>query len=270
MDRISRSWKLVKLSWHLVMQDKEILVFPIISAAAAILLFVGLVMPTLLVSANTPYALLALWYFITAFVTVFMNAALFACVKKRLHGGDPTISYGLKEASKRIVPIILWSLLTATVGLILRVLEEWADDNLIAQILISIIGTAWSLMTMFVVPVLVVERVGVIDAIRRSANLFRKTWGENAVAAIGMGLGFLLFYIIGILVFLVALFTMSGIAFWITIGVVIVYIATVAVFQSTMEMVFNAVLYSYATGDNVPLAFKQMIGEAFEEKKKKR
>jgi hypothetical protein len=268
MDRIRNSWQLVKLSWHLLMQDKELLFFPVISTIAAIGLFIGIVLPSLWVSEDFSLWFFALWYFTTGFVTIFMNAALFACVKKRLHGGDPTIGYGLKEASKHLLPIFIWSLITTTVGLILRILDQFfaeRDDIIgaVARVLVAIAGAAWTIMTMFVIPVIIVEKLPVGAAIRRSASLFKKTWGENVAADIGMGLAFLGLWLLGILVGVVTLLTMPATVFFIVLAVLLVYFAVLAITQSTLSMIFDSVLYSYATGDNVPLQFKHLVEKTF-------
>jgi hypothetical protein len=268
MERISNSWKLVKLSWHLLMQDKELLVFPIISTIGAIALFIGIVMPGIIAGRDVSYLTLGLWYLAASFVTIFFNAALFACVKKRLNGGDPTLGYGLREAGKRVVPIFLWSLVSATVGLILRVLEDRAEDNFIAHFVISMLGAAWTLMTMFVVPVIVMEGATPFTAIKRSANLVRKTWGEEIAAGFTMGAIFFGIYILLALIGLFTFFLTPGIFFPVLIGLILAA-AIVAVFQATLNMVFDSVLYSYAIGDNVPLDFKNSVSTAIVKKPRK-
>src|SRR5262249_28595307 len=134
-----------------------------------------------------------LWYFVCAFVAIFMNAALVACVRKRLAGGDPTVGYGLKEAFKKIVPIILWSLLTTTVGLLLRALSNSAGRRggiigIVGKIIAGILGFAWAILTMFVIPVIMTENLGVVDSLKKSGQLLKKTWGEQLIMTVGVSI----------------------------------------------------------------------------------
>lgn len=269
MDRFRKSWELIKLSWHLLMLDKELLVFPILSAIGAVALFIGIVIPGAFIAGDLNYFILFIWYLAASFVTIFFNAALFACVKKRLKGGDPTLMYGLGEASKRLLPIFLWSLVTATVGIVLRMLEDRAEDNFVAQMVIRLVGAAWSLMTMFVVPVIVMEGSGPIESIKRSAYLVRKTWGEEIAAGITMGAGFFGIYVLLVIVGAATVFLAPAAVFVPVLMILVLAIALVAILQATLNMVFDSVLYSYAIGDNVPSEFKKTIGNVIVKKVKR-
>jgi hypothetical protein len=260
---ISRSWKLVKLSWAVLLKDKELLLFPVMSAIGAIVMLVLLLTPAgFFEGLSTPAFIL--WYFVASFIVIFHNAAIVACVRKRLHGGDPTVAYGYGEAFKRIMPILVWSAISATVGLILRQLEKMAEDNFIAQIVVGLIGMAWTITTFFVIPFIIVEGVSATGAISRSASLVKKTWGEQVVATASISLGFLLFWILGFLVGFAAWFT--GTISLVLIVILLLYFAMLAVVQSALSAILTGVIYSYATGDNIPLEFKQVAGEIFANK----
>ena len=256
MENISRSWKLVKLSWAILMKDKELLVFPVMSAIGAIAMLV-----LIFIASLSTYAFV-LWYFAASFITIFHNAAIVACVRKRMHGGDPTVSYGYSEAFKHIFPIFIWSLISTSVGLVLRQLEKMAEDNFIAQIVIGMLGMAWTMITFFVIPFIVVDGVSAPGAIKRSAALFKKTWGEQVIATSSISLGFLLFWLAGIGVGVLAWFTGTlGIT---KLKILAMYFALLAVVQSALNAIFTGVLYSYATGDNIPREFKEIAGSLFE------
>lgn len=243
------------------------LFFPILSAIGAVVLFIGIIAPKLFVSGGyLSVPLLIVWYFTASFVSVFMNAALILCVKKRLQGGNPTISYGLKEASKHILPIIGWSLISTTVGLILHALEDRAENNFLARIVIGLIGMAWSLATFFALPVIVIEGKDAFSAISRSASLLKKTWGEQIIATMGIGIAFFWFYVLGVLALIASLFILPPGFAAVMIGLVILYFLVVALIQVTLSSVFNATLYSYAVGDNIPSEFKRIAGQVFAKK----
>ena len=107
-------------------------------------------------------------YVALAFVTIFFNAAVIGTAMKRLKGEDATISDGLALARQHIGKIFVWALITATVGMILRTIQE--RSGIIGRILLGIVGIAWTVLTFFVVPVLLYEPVGVGESIKRSAR----------------------------------------------------------------------------------------------------
>jgi len=49
-------------------------------------------------------------------------------------------------------------------------------------------GVGWGLITAFVIPLMVYQDIGPIDAIKRSGAIFKKTWGENLIRVFGVGL----------------------------------------------------------------------------------
>jgi hypothetical protein len=123
MGKISNSWQLMKTSIGVLRKDKEIMIFPILSfvACAIILLsfFVGfwfLGLPSIN-STVWPWVLAMIFiYFILFFIVIFFNTAIIACANIRLNGGDPTVSDGLRIASENIGRILIWALISATIG----------------------------------------------------------------------------------------------------------------------------------------------------------
>ena len=132
------------------------------------------------------YGLLFLFYFLNYFIVIFFNSAVIACAILRMRGGEPTLSIGFNAALSRLPQIVGWALVAATVGLILRALENVARKrgNLVGQIVAGLLGMAWSVVTFLVVPILVVEKKGPFEAVKESAALLRKTWGEQLVGGL--------------------------------------------------------------------------------------
>src|SRR5207237_10704447 len=83
----------------------------------------------------------------------------------------------LRAAARRLPELLAWSLVSASVGLALRLIEN-ANEKVVAFVS-AILGWAWSVTTYFVVPVLVVEGVGPLTAIQRSTKVLYRTWGES-------------------------------------------------------------------------------------------
>ena len=126
-------------------------------------------------------------------VTFYFQTALVGAAMIRLDGGDPTLRDGLRMATSRLPAIIGYALIAATVGMVLRWISERA--GIVGVIIIGIIGFAWNIATFLVVPVLVTENVGPIEAIKRSGGLLRRTWGEQLIGVGGIGIVFgLLFF----------------------------------------------------------------------------
>jgi hypothetical protein len=122
-------------------------------------------------------------YFGLAFIATFFNVGVVYIIKNILEEKKPTFKESIKFAFSKIGLIIGWSLISATVGLILRILDEIAErvggiGEIFIKILTSMIGGLWSFITIFVVPVMVYENTGPFKAISKSATTFKKL-GEN-------------------------------------------------------------------------------------------
>jgi hypothetical protein len=188
----------------------------------------------------------------------------------RLRGGDPTLSDGFRIASSHATSILGYAVIAATVGMILNALSRRA--GVIGQIVISIIGFAWNVATFLVVPVLVMEDVGPIDAIKRSAALLKQTWGEQLVGNFSIGTVFGLIGVGVALLIAVPLFAIAGSTnspALMVLAVVLVVLAMVVigVISSTLQGIFTAALYRYATEGTTGGFFDDaMVKDAFRQK----
>jgi hypothetical protein len=195
------------------------------------------------------YVLAFGFYFVTYFISIYFNAAVVGAAMKRLEGGDPTLADGLRAASSKLGKIAGWAAVAATVGLILRSLEERA--GFLGRIAIAIVGAAWSAITFFVVPVLLFEEAGVGEGLKRSGRLFKERWGEQFTGTVGIGLAMFLIAlpVIAVAALLYAVTPWLGIAFG------VLAIGLLAAVGSALSGVFNAALYRYATKGEASGAF---------------
>lgn len=264
-ESIGRSIELFKTSWGILMQDKKLLVFPLLSGIISIIVLATFIIPLIIGGIFGDivfYAALFAFYLVSYFVVIFFNTALVSCVNARLQGKEMSIGEGLKNALNHFTSILGWALVSATVGIILQLLKE--KGGAIGKIAASLVGGAWGLVTFFVVPILVLEDKGVFDAIKESTSLIKKTWGETII---GSGSIMLVFVIIGIIGFIATLatlllgnLTIFGIALVLFIGLVIV----LSVVAAAMQGIFVTALYTYAKTGTVPSAFRQdLIQNAF-------
>jgi hypothetical protein len=265
-ESIGRSFALVKTSWDILMDDKKLLVFPLLSGIVTLLVILTFVFPLLvsgaLESSNSllSIVILFLFYVVSYCVVIFFNTALISCVNAKLNGKTMTDSEGLSHSAKHLPAILAWAIVAATVGLILHLLEERA--GFIGDIVLAMVGGVWSLVTFFVVPILVLEDKGVVDSVKDSVSLIKKTWGESII---GGGSIFLVFLVIGIIaaavIFGIFLLTQS---FLLAVALLILVVAILAVVASAMQGIFVTALYTYARTGTVPTSFnKDLIENAF-------
>jgi len=265
MGKIARTMELAKASFGVLRADKELLLLPILSFLAGAIVAATFVIPTLLiVDQESPltYVVAFVTYVALAYVTIFFNTALVAAADERLQGGNPTLGSALRGATQRAGRIFPWAVVSATVSVLLRALEE--RGGIIGRIAASLAGIAWSLVTFLVIPVLVIEDVPVRDAIRRSGELFKRTWGENVTAMVGFGLLGFLAILPAVALVAVAVASGSGTVAAISVAVAVVWMVGVAVVLSALSAIFQTALYRYAAdGEAVGPFTPAIMGSAF-------
>lgn len=257
--RFSNSWQLVKASWSVLQSDKELILFPIVSFLGVIVVTATFAVPMLLagffdsLTQGTGSGIMAaiigfIFYLVMYTVIIFSNAALIGAASIRLQGGDPTLGDGFRSAWQHIGSIIGYAAISATVGMILRAISE--RGGLVGSIVSSIVGFAWNVVTFLVVPVLVIEGIGPVEAVQRSGSLLKRTWGEQLVGnfSIGMIFGLLTFAVILLGVPVIIVFASSGSVLLIIAGVGLVVLAVMAInlIGSTLGGIYQAAVYQYA------------------------
>ena len=274
MGKFSRTTSLMRASWDVLKQDKELLLFPLLSGICCVLVLASFAGPILAMTdwqaaseAVAGQELLAsdghltatqawhmltlfLFYFCNYFVIIFFNAGLIACAQIRMEGGDPTVGDGLRAAWARLPAIAGWAALAATVGMLLRLIEQ--RSNLVGKIVAGLLGMAWSLTSFLVVPILVIDNESPVGALQRSAAMLKKTWGEQLIGNFSFGLIFMLLALPGILVLVVGVTAQS-----VTLIVfAVLYFIGIALAQSALQGIFQAALYLYMRDGEAPEGFE--------------
>lgn len=276
--RISNSWSLVKASAHVLRMDKELLIFPVLSGVSMLLVVATFAAPFLvggglglLGSEGDPsylgYVLGFLFYLVQYTVVFFFNTALVGAALIRLEGGDPTVTDGLSIAVSKMGAILGYAAIAATVGMVLKALSE--RFGVLGRIVIGLVGIAWTFATYLTVPVLVTKDIGPIDAVKESAALFRKTWGEQVVGNFGMGWAFFLMGVswtlfMALAIALMAQISAAGVVAAIALG--LLGYLTLALVSSALSGVYTAALYRYATTGEAGFFESGMLGRAFRPK----
>lgn len=269
----SRSVAITKLSGGLVLRAPQVVLFPILAAASSVTLVVALFVPSLVVEILAqlhPLAigllqlpLLFVTYFGLAFVSTFFNVCVVHTTKVTLAGEPSRVFSTLWFAAKKVHLIAAWSVVSASVGLLMRALDELGERSglagkLLLMLVRLVLATAWSLMTVFVVPSMVYRGLGPFGAVRDSMETLRATWGDGVVRYYGVGivafvtlLPFLLLGVCGVL---------AAQIWWLSVPLLLLAGAGLTVLVPTFNLlttVWQTVLYDYATTRKVPAGFSE-------------
>jgi hypothetical protein len=266
-ESISRGWKLTKASFAELRRDKQMTVLPVLSLITLGVITILLALPTAYFAAAgsgaTAIVFLALLYFALYFVVIFFQSAVVEMATIRFNGQTPTIKEGLRGAWTRKLRIVQWAIVAATVGLILRILQNAAQNQrnalnqIVGQIAVSIAGAAWNVATYFVVPVIVQKDLGPFDAIKASLTTWRRAFGESATASFTTGIIFFLLAIPGVLFLFLGFGAVSTAGFVLGITIGLLWLVAVWVVSSTVDAILVTALYQYAATGKMPGAFEE-------------
>ena len=271
-NRFSRSLGLVKASAALLKSDPQLLVFPLVSAVSMVAVLLCFALPMFGLAAfdglgggaeGSPlvYSTAFLFYVVQYFVIFYFNAALVGAAMMRMDGGTPSFSDGLRIANSRFGAILGYAVLAATVGIILRAIQERV--GFLGRIIVGMLGVGWSVATFLVVPVLVARDVGPVQAVKDSAGLLKQTWGENVIGQAGMGFAFgviqLAVLASGLVLVGLAASVSAALAVALVALTIVAVLATVLV-ANTLSGIYAAALYRYAA-DGDCIGFDKAVFE---------
>ncbi len=270
--RIGRGWRVTKLGMHVVRADPELMVYMLFSGILSIIASIVLLTTT----GGLEYLIggeegsegafvvgTFLSYMAIAIITVFWNAAIIASAHERLTAGtNPSFSYGIKQAMKCLPQIVIWGLISGTVGLIIMALESMRDSKnpgvaLLGGLISLIIRLAWWITTFFVVPMIVLDKISIGESMSKSPELFVRTWGEDVVSTTGTGI---INFLVCLLIVVIGLPLGGLLGDVLGFLLIFVGIGVSVLFFSACEAVNRASLYYFAkTGESPPLAQKYGI-----------
>lgn len=207
---------------------------------------------------------LFIYYLIVGAIAAYFATAMAGAALRRLDGQDTSFGEGIKIANSRLGTILGFSAISATVGVLLSLLRNNRQGNNPAgAILAAIGGMAWTVATFLVIPVITDRQVNAIGAIKESALLLRKTWGEQIVGSGGLGLVFGLASVIVVIltgVLAVLAIDIAGLV-WTIIAVGVVALIVLAVLNSTLSGIYKAAVYRYAAQRQVAPQFDATLIE---------
>ena len=283
--KFARSWALMKASAAVLRSDKSLLLFPLLSGICTLLVAASFLIPVgmmVLGGAHAggdfhermsvgSYLLLFVFYLVQYFVIIFFQTALTGVALMHLRGEPTSVGAGLALARAKLPQIFGYALIAATVGLLLRMIQERL--GLIGRLVIGFIGLAWTVATFLVVPVLASKDVGPVDAVKESVELLKRSWGENLIGNGGIGLVFGLMMFLAVLVSVAliggAMVTQSMVAIVLAVVIAVVGFVLLALVQSSLQGIYAAALYRFAEAGEASVGFDQaLLQQAFAPKKK--
>ena len=267
--RIRRGWELTRKSWRLVRRDRRLLVFPTAGA------FVGLGLGAGVAYWGSHHGR---WSYLVAglvayFPAILMSAYLgtaFVTVASRALDGEPfSLRQGFRCANRRLPALLAWSAIATAVLVGLQALQNLRGGWLAGRVAGWLLGLAWTAAAFFVIPILALDDVGPLVALRRSARLMRSRWGEAATGLTAIGGAFV------IVIVPAAAVLGIGIAAWpspgakVAIAIAIAVLAVAVSVQTTTSQMFQVVLYRYATADDVAPGFSEAdLAHAFRKRRR--
>jgi Family of unknown function (DUF6159) len=284
MGSFTRSWELAKESAKVLMADKELLFFPILSAIvsfiAVIILTVilggiGLFVPgaaDALTQANNDgnggtvigFIILFIFYLVSSFIVTYFTSGLVGAALIRLRGGDPSFGDGIRIANQHVGAIFVYAVMAATVGVISSLIRGKGNERNIARSLLAgLTEAAWNIASFLAIPIIVSRQVNAFEAVKQSTLMLKKTWGEQIVGTAGIGLVFVLPFILVIVGGILGIFALlnagQGAAALVVLVLIIILVALLAIIQSALTGIYKAAIYLYAVEDVETPAFDSTL-----------
>lgn len=271
MSRAKNGWQLAKTSLQIIKDNKSLIVFPILSGTSLILilatffggsfLFLDSLLEGFESSSETSQNIIGIvliffYYLINYFVVVFFNSGLVHCTRRILDGHETSVGEGIRYAGDNIGRIFTWAIISATVGTLLQLLSRAGK---VGEIVAGLIGFGWSVLTFFVVPVLLYENRSVVDSVKESGRILKDKWGDSLVgnASLGLfqfialivavGLGYVLINLIGV---------------WGVLPAVMLFLLVIVVF-SAAQTIFMTAVYNHVTEHEIRYFDVDILDSAF-------
>ena len=271
-DRLSNGWTLAMNSLKVLKENKQLIIFPVLSGISLVLIMGSFVLVFLGVNGWSDeniedpgtignYLYLFLFYLVNYFIVVFFNMGLIHCTRLYFRGEEVSINAGLRFSLSRIGTIFSWAVFAATVGTILRIIQE--ESGIIGKIITGIIGIVWNIATFFVVPVIAYEDLGPIAAFKRSSQLMKQKWGESLGATFSFGL----IQFLAMIVLIIPLFFIGNMIHPIGgIALAVMGVFIIATIFSAAQTIFVSAVYHNITDEPVKHFNQQMIDGLFQKK----
>jgi hypothetical protein len=276
-ERMAEGRRVASAGAAVLSQDRELYVFPVAASLFGLLALywigfdmiaaqIKMVLSLFDLKWVIIAAILAFVYFIIQrFIITVCSMSLLVAVEMRLDGRDPRVIDGIRGMLKRFRSILGYSLVSGFLGLFLRgtvalILFKPVTDKLA--------GMSWGAANFLVVPVMLAENCGPVEAIKRATIYMRQTFGEHPEQNFQTRPLFLAFY----LPILIAGLALAALFAWVRREFVSQLALFVSVFLlvcvwtagSTISSLWSVAVYRYIRGAKTPESFQpELLAHAF-------
>jgi hypothetical protein len=259
---------LTRQSWAVLKDNRYLLAYPALGVVACIVPFIVVVPGFLFIAADRNWigwALVILGLYLATLVTAIFQAGLTVSAAAELEGGQSSLGHGLGRAFGRLGRLARWAFVSTVVSALVGLIRGSNNGGLAEVIFRNVLAAAadvmWQLITFFVMPAMMLDDLGMIDAIKKSASTFKQRWGTQLSGGVRIG------GLIGLVAILPAVVAVVGGAFlaaagaWAVglpiavIGFIVLVVA--GLILSAIRGVFSVVLYRYATAGVVEGGFTE-------------
>ncbi len=255
MGKWAQGKELSQKSWGLLKENRYFLWFPVIGFLLALIplaIFgigaVALAVEEMNVAA---IAIAVVGLIFINFVYAVSTGAMVAAVDQEMSGPDSTMGYGFGKAFGRLGPLFLWSLIQAVVSALLGLLR--GNNNgagAVAGNIIAALGAAaWSIVTFFVTPFIMLKGMGAVAALKASVQMVREKWGTQVTGGVRIGLRLSIVVLPAIALMVLGIFLISGTGATVTLGLIAIAISIVlfmitAVLSAALRAIFSVAALS--------------------------
>ncbi len=273
MSAWANSRALTRQSWAVLKDNRYLMAYPVVGMALSIIPLVVIVPGVIFIAGNQNWigwGLVVVGLYLLALVNAVVQAGLTVSAAVELEGGDSSLGHGLSTAMGRLGRLARWAFVGTVVNLLIGLLRGNNNGGVVAIIFRNVLAAAadvmWQLITFFVMPAMMLDDLGMIDAIKKSASTFKQRWGTQLSGGVRIGGLIGLVAILPAILALVGGVVLSAVGAW-AIGVPLALIGLVVLvvaglLLSAIRGVFSVVLYRFATTGAVEGGFteQQLVG----------
>ena len=254
----SNSRELTHQSWTILKENRYLMAYPVVGIAAGVVPFAIMAAGVGFIVSDQNWigwGLVVIGLYVVTLVNALVQAGLTVSAAAELEGGTSSLGHGLSSAVGRLGRLARWAFVSTVVSLLIGVLRGNNDGGIVAVIFRNVLAAAadvmWQLITFFVMPAMMLDDLGMIDAIKKSASTFKQRWGTQLSGGVRIGGMIGLIAILPAIIAIVAGGFLATAGAW-AVGVPLVIVGLVVLIVAGLILtairgVFSVVLYRYAT-----------------------
>ena len=273
--RTRQGWKLLQQSLSVMMENKKLFIFPIISTFLCLIALIAILAPfSQLEHLHLPltqaefhqiywlYVILLTYFFITHLIIFFFNAALTIGTNTYFKGNLPKLNDALKIAIQQFWRILLWTLFATTIGIFIMFFSNALRKFKFTKDYFG--ELSWPIVNYLTAAILIIEKKGPIKTLKRSTHLIQSTWGEPVIATFGFAWILLISRLVGLIPLVIGLLVGGSINIIMGSTITVIVYLVISMINSSTRTVLCSAIYLYAAEGLIPSHFDEtLIQQAF-------